>query len=556
MAEAQRAASLDLARASRKPRAMTAPLRLFNSLTRELETFEPVHPAEARVYSCGPTVYNYPHIGNMRAYVFADVLGRTLSWKGYKLTHVINITDVGHLTDDADAGEDKLEKAAAAQHQSIWDIAKHYTEAYWADIRALNIRQPAQWSIATEFVPAMIEFAEKIAPEHCYELDSGLYFDVSTVADYGRLAGFGRAYQISEQLDAKEILEHQIDSTDDDREKAKLVSDIIETTIEESAFGRIETVEGKHNAADFAIWRKTPPGETRQMEWDSPWGKGAPGWHLECSVMSGKLLGFPFDIHTGGIDHREIHHPNEIAQNQAFTECGSLDDATCSGARIWMHNNFLVERSGKMSKSAGEFLRLQLLIDKGYHPLAYRMLCLQAHYRSELEFSWEGLGAALTRLKRLVMAVEALKARVEDPVAEPDGGWTSLHAHDQLDAVFLPFLARFDAAVADDLNTPVALTVLEELLAAKKLDPREKLVAVAAMDAVLGLKLTTLTRSDLRLRPADATISEAEIDDALARRKAARAEKDFATSDAIRDELGAKGVEVMDGDPLGWEWKL
>jgi len=495
---------------------MTAPLRLFNSLTRELETFHPVRPGEARVYSCGPTVYNYPHIGNMRAYVFADVLGRTLSWKGYALTHVINITDVGHLTDDADAGEDKLEKAAAAQHQSIWDIAKHYTEAYWADVRALNIRQPAQWSVATDYIEPMLAFAKEIAPKHCYELDSGLYFDVSTVADYGRLA---RA------------------STDEGE-------------------GRIEAVEGKRHPADFAIWRKTPPGEKRQMEWDSPWGRGAPGWHLECSVMSGKLLGFPFDIHTGGIDHREIHHPNEIAQNQAFCCTNGLNDPANSGARIWMHNNFLVERSGKMSKSAGEFLRLQLLIDKGYPPLAYRMMCLQAHYRSELEFSWDGLGAALTRLKRLVMAVEALRATVEEPVVEPAGGWTQLRAHDELDALFLPFLARFDAAVSDDLNTPVALTVLEELLALKKVDPREKLVAAAAMDAVLGLKLTTLTRSKLRLRPKAAAVSEAEIDDALARRKAARAEKDFVTSDAIRDELAAKGVEVMDGDPLGWEWKL
>ena len=490
---------------------MTAPLRLFNSLTRELETFEPIHPGEARVYTCGPTVYNYPHIGNMRAYVFADVLGRTLSWKGYALTHVINITDVGHLTDDADAGEDKLEKAAAERAQSIWDIARHYTEAYWADIDALNIRQPAQWSVATDYIEPMLEFAREIAPKHCYELESGLYFDVSTVADYGRLA---RA-----QTDEGE--------------------------------SRIDPVEGKRNAADFAIWRKTPPGETRQMEWDSPWGKGAPGWHLECSVMSGKLLGFPFDIHTGGIDHREIHHPNEIAQNQAF--CHS--DA--SGANVWMHNNFLVERSGKMSKSAGEFLRLQLLIDKGYHPLAYRLMCLQSHYRSELEFSWEGLEAALTRLKRMVMAVEQLRARLGEGLpAEPEGGWTQGSVHGELDATLLPLLVEFDAAMADDLNTPLALTALEAVLAGKTLDPRERWVLVAAMDAALGLKLTTLTRSDLRLRPAAAAMTEAEIDAALARRKDARAAKDFATSDAIRDELAATGVEVMDGDPLGWEWKL
>ena len=482
----------------------SAPLTLFNSLTRSLEPFQPVYPGEARVYSCGPTVYNYPHIGNMRAYVFADVLGRVLSHKGYRLTHVINITDVGHLTDDADAGEDKMEKMARASAQSIWDIARHYTEAYWADIRALNIRQPAHWSIATDYVPQMIEFARGIADKHCYELPSGLYFDVSTVADYGRLA----------------------------------------RAATEEGEGRIEQVDGKRHQADFAIWRKTPPGEKRQMEWDSPWGRGAPGWHLECSVMSGKLLGFPFDIHTGGIDHREIHHPNEIAQNQAFCCTNGLDVPANSGAKVWMHNNFLVERSGKMSKSSGEFLRLQLLIDRGYHPLAYRMLCLQAHYRSELEFSWEGLAAALTRLKRMLMAVGQLKERVPDGPAAAPG------------PKFAPFLERFDAAVSDDLNTSIALTVLDEVIALKKVDPAEKLAAIAAMDAVLGLDLLTLDRAALRLRPKGAEIAEAEIEAVLAERKAARADKDFAKSDALRDQLASRGVEVMDGDPLGWEWKL
>ncbi len=478
------------------------PLKLFNSLTRQLEEFQPVHPGEARVYSCGPTVYNYPHIGNMRAYVFADVLGRTLSFKGYKLTHVINITDVGHLTDDADAGEDKMEKMAAERAQSIWDIARHYTEAYWADVKALNIRQPAKWTIATEFVPAMIDFAKSIADKHCYELDSGLYFDVSTVADYGRLA----------------------------------------RAVTEEGEGRIDEVEGKRNAADFAIWRKTPAGEKRQMEWDSPWGKGAPGWHLECSVMSGQVLGFPFDIHTGGIDHREIHHPNEIAQNQAFCCTNGLNVPANSGANVWMHNNFLVERSGKMSKSSGEFLRLQLLIDKGYHPLAYRMMCLQAHYRSELEFSWEGLQAALVRLKRMVMAVATLRGQGEPA---PEAGER-----------FSAYLERFGAAVADDLNTAVGLTVLEEVVALKKVDAGQKLAAIAAMDSVLGLGLLALDRTDLRLRPKAATITEAEIEAVLTERKDARAAKDFATSDRLRDELAAQGVEVMDGDPLGWDWKL
>jgi len=478
------------------------PLVLFNSLTRQPEPFRPVHPGEARVYTCGPTVYNYPHIGNMRAYVFADVLGRTLSYKGFALTHVINITDVGHLTGDADDGEDKMEQAAAARAQSIWDIARHYTEAYWADIAALNIRAPAHWSIATQYVPQMIEFAKTIAARHCYELPSGLYFDVGSVADYGRLA---RA------------------QTDE-------------------GAGRIDEVEGKRHPADFAIWRKTPVGETRQMEWDSPWGRGAPGWHLECSVMSGALLGFPFDIHTGGIDHREIHHPNEIAQNQAFCCTGSLTDPANSGARIWMHNNFLVERSGKMSKSSGEFLRLQLLIDRGYHPLAYRLMCLQAHYRSELEFSWDGLSAALTRLKRLVMAVAQVRERAVEAGAQPG-------------PKFADALDRFDAAISDDLNTPVALTVLDEIVGLKKVDAAEKLAAIGVVDGVLGLGLLTLDRAALRIRPKAATIDEGAIVAILNERRAARAEKDFARSDALRDELSAAGVDVMDGDPLGWDWR-
>lgn len=493
----------------------TVPLRLFNSLTRSIEPFTPVHPGtpgdpedppEARVYSCGPTVYNYQHIGNMRAYVFADTLGRTLAFKGYKLRHVINITDVGHLTSDADEGDDKMEKAAASLGKTAWDIAAFYTAEFKRDLAWLHVRDPYRWTVATDYVPQMIEAAEAIAPAHCYELPSGLYFDVSTVADYGRLAR----------------------ATTDEGE------------------GRIEEVEGKRHGADFAIWRKTPDGETRQMEWDSPWGRGAPGWHLECSVMSRAELGLPFDIHTGGIDHREIHHPNEIAQNQAIQgfdhDHGHLDCAQNSGARIWMHNNFLIDRGGKMSKSAGEFLRLQLLVDRGYHPLAYRLLCLQAHYRSELEFSWDNLGAALTRLKRMVMAIAQLRGV---PTAET-----------VRNNKLTPLLAQFDAAISDDLNTAVALTLLDEAVGTKKVPVEEKRAVIEAMDAVLGLDLLTLTRADLRLRPATATITEAEIEAQLAQRKEARAAKDFATSDAIRDALISAGIEVMDGDPLGWEWRL
>ncbi|MCZ8172144.1 MAG: hypothetical protein O9272_10445, partial [Brevundimonas sp.] len=302
----------------------------------------------------------------------------------------------------------------------------------------------------------------------------------------------------------------------------------------------------KRNAADFAIWRKTPAGEKRQMEWDSPWGKGAPGWHLECSVMSGAVLGFPFDIHTGGIDHREIHHPNEIAQNQAICCTNGLDVASNSGANIWMHNNFLVERSGKMSKSAGEFLRLQLLIDKGYHPLAYRLMCLQAHYRSELEFSWEGLQAALVRLKRMVMAWERLTQTPPKAPGSPTAMEQILSNHE----------TAFAGAISEDLNTAVALTVFEELLADKKISSDFRLDLLRKFDAVLGFEFDKLSRTDLRIRPKAATITEAEIEAVLTQRKEARAAKDFATSDRLRDELAAQGVEVMDGDPLGWDWKL
>lgn len=472
---------------------MSAQLTLYNSLSRSLEAFQPLDPEKGvRVYSCGPTVYNYAHLGNLRAYVFTDTLSRVLTWKGYALTHVINITDVGHLTSDADAGDDKMEAAAKAQAKSIWDVAAHYTAAFKANIADLNIRQPSRWSVATDHIAEMIDFAKKIAPQHCYELDTGLYFDSTTVPDYGKLAG----------------------SQEDTRE------------------GRIDAVEGKRHPQDFAIWRKSPPGEQRQMEWDSPWGKGAPGWHLECSVMSLKYLGAPFDIHTGGIDHREIHHPNEIAQNQAF--CGCSD----TGAHFWMHNNFLVDRQGKMSKSKGGFTTLQSLIDAGVHPLAYRLLCLQAHYRSELEFSAENLAAALTRLKRLVMTVTALKAKAEGEGVAPQA-----------------WLKRLDEAVSDDLNTARALPILDELLAEKALSPADRLAALAEFDQVLGLDLLGLAREALRVRPASATLTPEQISDRLVERQQARLVKDFQRSDTIRDELAAAGVEVMDGDPLGWDWK-
>ncbi|MDB5716788.1 MAG: cysteine--tRNA ligase [Sphingomonas bacterium] len=328
----------------------------------------------------------------------------------------------------------------------------------------------------------------------------------------------------------------------------------------DEAVGRIAEVEGKRNPADFAVWRRSPPGAERQMEWLSPWGPGAPGWHLECSVMSMKYLGEQFDIHTGGIDHREIHHCNEIAQNQAFT--GSAQ----TGANLWMHNNFLVDRGGKMSKSKGGFATLASLVDRGFHPLAYRLLCLSAHYRSELEFSPETLAAALTRLRRLVIAVAALKAEVGAADwlrAAAEAGDSRGAALDYqrasieqgLSAGARERIARFDAAISDDLMIPQALPILEAAAADKKLPAQERLKLVATMDLALGLDLLSLGRADLRVRPADATIAEAEVEALIAERKAARAAKDYAAGDAIRDRLALAGVEIMDGDPLGWDWR-
>ena len=358
------------------------PLTLYNSLTRSAETFAPIDPTNVRVYSCGPTVYHYAHIGNLRAYVFTDTLSRVLTWKAREndwgpLTHVINITDVGHLTSDADAGDDKMEAAAKASGRDIWEISRHYTDAFKRNLIDLGVRPPSLFPLATDHIAEMIAWGQAIEPDHCYRLPDGLYFDTTSVPAYGSLA----------------------------------------RQVVDEGEGRIDPVAGKRHAADFAIWRTSGADEHRQMEWDSPWGRGAPGWHLECSVMSAKYLGPRFDIHTGGIDHREIHHPNEIAQNQAHCGCGREPGFT--GASFWMHNNFLVERTGKMSKSSGAFTTLQTLVDRGFYPLAYRLMCLQAHYRSEMEFSWDGLSAAATRLKRLVQTIAALRDR---PAAPSAGG--------------------------------------------------------------------------------------------------------------------------------------
>ena len=470
---------------------MPAGLRLYNTLTREVREFVPRDPPNVGMYSCGPTVYAYQHIGNMRAYVFADTLRRALEWKGFAVRHVINITDVGHLTSDADEGDDKMALAAEREGKNIWEIADHYTRAFWDDLRALRIRDPHLWAKATDHIPQMIRFAEGLDVKgYTYALPSGLYFDTSKDPSYGALA----------RLD----LEGQ------------------------QAGARVEVVEGKRNPSDFAIWRTAAPGEDRQMAWDSPWGRGAPGWHLECSVMSIEHLGEHFDIHTGGVDHIPVHHTNEIAQSEAF-----LDDDE-PWVPWWLHGEFINLKGAKISKSAGDSLRVTEL--EGHHPLVYRYLLLQAHYRSQVEFTWESMDSARTGYRRLIGSCAARRTAASDVLGP------AAQAH--LDA--------FDAAISDDLNTAKALAVVSAAARDETIGDDELTALAAQFDEVLALGLSDLTPADLEVKTGD--VPDEEIDALVAARDAARAAKEWARADELRDQLTEMGVVVEDA-PGGSTWR-
>jgi cysteinyl-tRNA synthetase len=499
-------------------------LYLFNSYGRELQEFKPLDPHNVRVYSCGPTVYNFAHIGNLRAYVFADTLRRTLNWKGYQVTHVINITDVGHLTSDADEGEDKMELSAKRERKSAWDIAAFYTEVFEEDLRRLNVLSPSVWSRATAHIAEMIDFAGELERGgHTYLLEDGVYFDTSSIPAYGHLA----LLDLEGQAPGK----------------------------------RVAGPGGKRHPADFAVWRFSPGDQRRQMEWHTPWGVGAPGWHLECSVMSIKYLGSQFDIHTGGVDHRQVHHCNEIAQNQAY------NGSAATGANWWMHNEFLVMRESKMSKSAGNFVTLQTLVDQGIHPLVYRMFLLGASYRSLLEFTWDALVGSRQALRRLLLRIERAKAAV-DPAAPwlriaaehrySSGGSVSYIRDtlmEGLSARALQRVVEMDEAVGQDLATPTVLAQLNEGLFDKALSDEEVLRLAALYDLLLGLDLLALKADDLVIRPANQTLTEEQIKRRLQERAQARKARDFARADTIRDALIADGIAISDA-PEGtrWDW--
>ncbi len=436
-------------------------LRLYDTYTRSLRDFEPLKPGEVGLYTCGPTVYDYAHIGNLRTYIFEDVLKRTLEFNHYRVKHVMNITDTG---------EDRMEKGSRRTGKSAWEIAELYTNEFKADMRRLNILEPTIWCKATDHIQEQIDFIRCIEEHgYTYRTSDGIYFDTSKLPDYGYMG----------RLDIEGL----------------------------QAGVRIYMGEKRH-PTDFALWKFSPKDQKRQMEWDSPWGIGFPGWHIECSAMSAKYLGPFFDIHCGGEDHINVHHTNEIAQTQA-----------CYGTRLanfWMHGYFLQIDEERMGKSVGNFLRVQTLIDRGFDPLAWRYFCLNAHYRSKLNFSWEGVEGANVSLDRLRQAVYE---------------WGEPGEADQT------FIDRFTEAINDDLNMPRALAVTWELVRGD-LPKGVKKATILVFDQVLGLGLDKWSPP------------EEEVPDQIARlvqaRQAARAEKRWQDADALRNEIISLGYEIED----------
>lgn len=405
-------------------------LELFNTMNRKKEAFTPLTPTAVSLYTCGPTVYNYAHIGNLRTYIFEDILKRVLKYNGYQVNHVMNITDVGHLTDDADSGEDKMEKGAAREGKSAWDIAQFYTEAFKTDLAALNIEAPTTWCKATDHIPEQIALIQKLESKgFTYRTPDGIYFDTSKLPDYGKLA----------KLDLKHL----------------------------QAGARVDIGE-KKAATDFALWKFSDYDTKRQMEWDSPWGISFPGWHIECSAMATKYLGQPFDIHCGGIDHIPVHHTNEIAQSEA-AEGKTL-------ANYWLHGEFLLINNDKMAKSGENFITLQTIKDRGINPLAYRYFLLQAHYRKQLTFSWEALEAAQNGLNNLYTQMSSLGDAFK---ASPE--------------INKELKEKFTEKINDDLNMPQALAVLQEVLKSD-LHSNDKHATIMDFDRVLGLGLDQVKR--------------------------------------------------------------
>jgi len=463
-------------------------LVLYDTRTRSKRPFEPLEPGHVRMYTCGPTVYAPQHIGNLRSQLFADLLKRALLAEGLRVTHVINVTDVGHLTDDADAGEDKLERAARQTGERASAIAERYTRQWLRDRERVGCLPPEVLCRATEHIPEQIALVRTLEEKgYTYRTDDGIYFDTSKFPGY---ADFARL-----ELAAQE------------------------------AGARVGDVAGKRHPADFALWKFAAAGVRRQQEWDSPWGRGFPGWHLECSAMSIRYLGQRFDLHTGGVDHVAVHHTNEIAQS----ECAYGVHPWVS---FWLHNEFLDFRGEKMSKSQGNVCLLDDLVERGFPPLAFRYFFLQAHYRQQQTFTDEAMEAAATGYDRLLAAA----AEGRQATGSPDP------------ARLAPLRERFRDAIRDDLNAPRALAVAWEVARSRELAAAERTALLQDFDAILGLDLGSA------LPRAERSESDPRIDALVAQREAARGRRDFAEADRIRDALAAEGVSLED-TPAGPRWR-
>lgn len=448
-------------------------IRFYNTLSRKKEEFVPIG-STVKMYSCGPTVYNYAHIGNMRAYIFMDSVRRVLKYNGYKLKGVMNITDVGHLLSDGDDGEDKMEKASREQQKSVYEIAQKYTDAFMTDLNKLNIGKPEIIAKATEHIDDMLDYVQKLVElGYGYEITDGIYFDISKFSSYGKLSGLNLDSQI--------------------------------------AGARVDVNDEKRHPADFALWKKASPAHI--MQWPSPWGMGYPGWHIECSAMSKKYLGSRFDIHTGGVDHIPVHHENEIAQSEALEGHQTVN--------YWMHGEFMQVDGGKMSKSLGNTYTVSDLEAKGYSPMVFRYFCLNTHYRKTLNFTFAAMDAAKTAYSRLISAVN-----------EHKNGKAEIEK-EKLDKYQKDFLE----AVNDDVNIPLALGILWNML--KEAPSAQIYDLVQKFDSVFGLRLDTVPQKEKIDAPQ-------EVIEIAEKRLNARKNKNWAESDALRNQIAALGYTVID----------